>query len=112
MASAYRFSCGSSQAAGAVAADAHAPVPGTRVRLRIIARSMGMRTNLAAEIEDAFGGGPAGSAAARKLFYRPLLNAVARLDSGEARADSGGGRGAAAGPGYQDPGVPCGISSR
>ncbi|HQR78993.1 MAG TPA: bifunctional [glutamine synthetase] adenylyltransferase/[glutamine synthetase]-adenylyl-L-tyrosine phosphorylase [Actinomycetota bacterium] len=60
--------------------------PDREPELRVIARSIGMRSDPAAEIETAY---------ARevlqvrrlheKLFYRPLLNAVARLDSGEAR---------------------------
>ncbi len=60
--------------------------PERESELRIIARSMGMRTEPATEIEEAFAKQVRQVRRLHeKLFYRPLLNAVARLDSGEAR---------------------------
>ena len=66
-------------------------IPDAEDDLRRIARSMGMRTDPVAEL----------TAALRrhrqevrrlheKLFYRPLLNAVARLDAGRGAADARG----------------------
>jgi glutamate-ammonia-ligase adenylyltransferase len=61
-------------------------LPESEADLRRIARSMGMRTDPVAELNQQW------SVHARdarrlheKLFYRPLLNAVARLDGGELR---------------------------
>jgi len=60
--------------------------PDREAELRVIARSMGMRTDPAAEIEAAYAKQVwQVRRLHEKLFYRPLLNAVARLDSGEAR---------------------------
>ncbi len=60
--------------------------PDREPELRVVARSMGMRTNPAVEIEAEFGKQVRQVRRLHeKLFYRPLLNAVARLDSGEAR---------------------------
>lgn len=54
--------------------------------LRVLARSLGFRADPIAELEDHW---KRHAREARrlheKLFYRPLLNAVARLDAGEAR---------------------------
>jgi glutamate-ammonia-ligase adenylyltransferase len=78
--------------------------PDQEQELRIVARSMGMRTDPVAEIEAAF------SKQVRqvrrlheKLFYRPLLNAVARLDSGEARLTPEAAEQRLWALGYQDP---------
>lgn len=61
-------------------------LPERESELRVIARSMGMRTAPATEIEAAFSKQVLQVRRLHeKLFYRPLLNAVARLDSGEAR---------------------------
>jgi glutamate-ammonia-ligase adenylyltransferase len=61
-------------------------LPDREPELRVIARSMGIRTNPAQELETAFGKQVRQVRRLHeKLFYRPLLNAVARLDSGEAR---------------------------
>lgn len=60
--------------------------PEQESELRIIARSMGLRTDPAAQIEQGFAKQVRHVRRLHeKLFYRPLLNAVARLDSGEAR---------------------------
>jgi glutamate-ammonia-ligase adenylyltransferase len=60
--------------------------PDRESELRIIARSMGMRTDPAAELQQAYAKQVRHVRRLHeKLFYRPLLNAVARLDSGEAR---------------------------
>ena len=78
--------------------------PDREAELRIIARSMGMRTDPAAELEQAFG--KQGRQVRRlheKLFYRPLLNAVARLDSGEARLTPEAAEERLRALGYQDP---------
>ena len=61
-------------------------LPDRDAELRVIARSMGIRTNPAQELENAFGKQVRHVRRLHeKLFYRPLLHAVARLDSGEAR---------------------------
>ena len=78
--------------------------PERESELRVIARSMGMRTDPAAEIEDAFGKQVRQVRRLHeKLFYRPLLNAVARLDSGEARLTPEAAEERLRALGYQDP---------
>lgn len=79
-------------------------MPERESELRVIARSMGMRRDPATEIQTAF------AAEVRqvrqlhqKLFYRPLLNAVARLDSGEARLTLAQAGERLRALGYQDP---------
>ncbi|MFN8169645.1 MAG: bifunctional [glutamine synthetase] adenylyltransferase/[glutamine synthetase]-adenylyl-L-tyrosine phosphorylase [Candidatus Nanopelagicales bacterium] len=79
-------------------------IPDAEDDLRRIARSMGLRTDPVAEL----------TAALRrhrqevrrlheKLFYRPLLNAVARLDAGEARLTPEAARQRLEALGYTDP---------
>ena len=61
-------------------------VPGDDAALRRLGRSMGFRSDAKAELLEQW---QRHRVAVRrlheKLFYRPLLNAVARLDSGDAR---------------------------
>nr|MCU0298087.1 bifunctional [glutamine synthetase] adenylyltransferase/[glutamine synthetase]-adenylyl-L-tyrosine phosphorylase [Candidatus Nanopelagicales bacterium] len=78
--------------------------PEREAELRVIARSMGMRSDPASELEQAFA--KQGRQVRRlheKLFYRPLLNAVARLDSGEARLAPEAAEQRLRALGYQDP---------
>jgi [glutamine synthetase] adenylyltransferase / [glutamine synthetase]-adenylyl-L-tyrosine phosphorylase len=78
--------------------------PDREPELRIIARSMGMRTHPAAEIEAAFAKQVRQVRRLHeKLFYRPLLNAVARLDPGEARLTPEAAEERLRALGYQDP---------
>jgi glutamate-ammonia-ligase adenylyltransferase len=78
--------------------------PDQESELRIIARSMGMRADPAREIEDAFAKQVQQVRRLHeKLFYRPLLNAVARLDSGEARLTPEAAQQRLHALGYQDP---------
>ncbi|MEZ5185772.1 MAG: bifunctional [glutamine synthetase] adenylyltransferase/[glutamine synthetase]-adenylyl-L-tyrosine phosphorylase [Candidatus Nanopelagicales bacterium] len=78
--------------------------PDRESELRIVARSMGMRTDPAAEIEAAFAKQVRQVRRLHeKLFYRPLLNAVARLDSGEARLTPEAAEERLRALGYQDP---------
>jgi glutamate-ammonia-ligase adenylyltransferase len=79
-------------------------VPTAVADLRRIARSMGFRTDPAAELVQAW------RRHARevrrlheKLFYRPLLNAVARLDAGEARLTPEAAQARLEALGYADP---------
>jgi [glutamine synthetase] adenylyltransferase / [glutamine synthetase]-adenylyl-L-tyrosine phosphorylase len=61
-------------------------VPTDETDLRRIARSMGFRRDPGAELVEAWGRHAREVRRLHeKLFYRPLLNAVARLDPGEAR---------------------------
>ncbi len=78
--------------------------PDREPELRIVARSMGMRTHPAAEIEAAFAKQVRQVRRLHeKLFYRPLLNAVARLDPGEARLTPEAAEERLRALGYQDP---------
>ncbi len=78
--------------------------PEREQELRIVARSMGMRTDPVAEIEAAFAKQVRQVRRLHeKLFYRPLLNAVARLDSGEARLTPQAAEQRLWALGYQDP---------
>ncbi len=78
--------------------------PDVESELRIVARSMGMRGNPVVEIETAFGKQVRQVRRLHeKLFYRPLLNAVARLDSGEARLTTEAAEQRLRALGYQDP---------
>ena len=78
--------------------------PDVESELRIVARSMGMRGNPVVEIEAAFGKQVRQVRRLHeKLFYRPLLNAVARLDSGEARLTTEAAEQRLRALGYQDP---------
>jgi len=78
--------------------------PDREPELRIVARSMDMRTDPAAEIEAAFAKQVRQVRRLHeKLFYRPLLNAVARLDPGEARLTPEAAEERLRALGYQDP---------
>jgi len=78
--------------------------PDREPELRIVARSMGMRTDPAAEIEAAYAKQVRHVRRLHeKLFYRPLLNAVARLDPGEARLTPEAAEERLRALGYQDP---------
>ncbi len=78
--------------------------PDRAPELRVVARSMGMRKDPAEELEAAFGKQVLQVRRLHeKLFYRPLLNAVARLDSGEARLTPEAAEERLRALGYQDP---------
>jgi glutamate-ammonia-ligase adenylyltransferase len=79
-------------------------VPDSETALRHIARSMGMRTDPVAELTDAWRRHRREVRRLHeKLFYRPLLNAVARLDAGEARLTHEAARQRLEALGYADP---------
>ena len=65
-------------------------VPDDDQALRRLGRSMGFRTDSKQELIDPVAATPVSRSAVciEKLFYRPLLNAVARLDSGDAGSAS------------------------
>lgn len=79
-------------------------VPADAQALRMLGRSMGMRSDPAAELTDAW---QKQRVAVRrlheKLFYRPLLNAVALLRPGEARLSEDAARERLLALGYTDP---------
>ena len=78
--------------------------PERESELRVIARSMGMRIDPVTEIESAYAKQVRQVRRLHeKLFYRPLLNAVARLDSGEARLTPEAAEQRLRALGYQDP---------
>jgi [glutamine synthetase] adenylyltransferase / [glutamine synthetase]-adenylyl-L-tyrosine phosphorylase len=79
-------------------------VPDSDDDLRRIARSMGYRTHPVAELGDALKRHRREVRRLHeKLFYRPLLNAVARLDAGEARLTPEAARERLEALGYADP---------
>jgi len=79
-------------------------VPDSDDDLRRIARSMGYRTHPVAELTDALKRHRREVRRLHeKLFYRPLLNAVARLDAGEARLTPEAARQRLEALGYADP---------
>ena len=79
-------------------------LPERESELRVIARSMGMRRDPVAELAAAFSKQVMQVRRLHeKLFYRPLLNAVARLDSGEARLTPQAAEQRLSALGYQDP---------
>ncbi|MDP4014880.1 MAG: bifunctional [glutamine synthetase] adenylyltransferase/[glutamine synthetase]-adenylyl-L-tyrosine phosphorylase [Candidatus Nanopelagicales bacterium] len=79
-------------------------VPESERDLRRIARSMGMRAHPQAQLESAWGSSALDARRLHeKLFYRPLLQAVARLDSGEARLTPDAARQRLAALGFADP---------
>ncbi len=79
-------------------------LPERETELRVIARSMGMRKDPVAELGAAFSKQVMQVRRLHeKLFYRPLLNAVARLDSGEARLTPQAAEQRLFALGYQDP---------
>ncbi len=79
-------------------------VPDSEVALRHIARSMGMRSDPVVELNDAWKKHRREVRRLHeKLFYRPLLNAVARLDAGEARLTHEAARQRLEALGYVDP---------
>ncbi|MGD9955831.1 MAG: bifunctional [glutamine synthetase] adenylyltransferase/[glutamine synthetase]-adenylyl-L-tyrosine phosphorylase [Candidatus Nanopelagicales bacterium] len=79
-------------------------VPDSEVALRHIARSMGMRTDPVAELTETWKRHRREVRRLHeKLFYRPLLNAVARLDAGEARLTQEAARQRLEALGYVDP---------
>ncbi|MBI1376879.1 MAG: bifunctional [glutamine synthetase] adenylyltransferase/[glutamine synthetase]-adenylyl-L-tyrosine phosphorylase [Frankiales bacterium] len=74
--------------------------------LRRIARSMGYRSDPVAELDKALQGHRREVRRLHeKLFYRPLLNAVARLHAGEARLTSEAARERLEALGFSDPAV-------
>ena len=80
-------------------------VPTDEAELRRIARSMGFRTDPAAELTERWRRhGREVRRLHEKLFYRPLLNAVARLEPGEARLTPEAARARLEALGYADPG--------
>ena len=79
-------------------------VPEADDDLRRIARSMGMRVDPVAELNEAWKRHRRDVRRLHeKLFYRPLLNAVARLDAGEARLTHEAARQRLEALGYNDP---------
>ncbi|HET7901283.1 MAG TPA: bifunctional [glutamine synthetase] adenylyltransferase/[glutamine synthetase]-adenylyl-L-tyrosine phosphorylase [Candidatus Nanopelagicales bacterium] len=79
-------------------------VPDSADDLRRLGRSMGFRTEPAAELTDALKRHRREVRRLHeKLFYRPLLNAVARLDAGEARLTPEAARQRLEALGYADP---------
>ncbi len=79
-------------------------VPTDDAELRRIARSMGFRTNPAAELTELWRRHRHEVRRLHeKLFYRPLLNAVARLQTGEARLTPEAARARLEALGYADP---------
>jgi len=79
-------------------------VPESDEDLRRIARSMGMRADPVTELVDQWRKhGREVRRLHEKLFYRPLLNAVARLDAGEARLTPEAARQRLEALGYSDP---------
>jgi [glutamine synthetase] adenylyltransferase / [glutamine synthetase]-adenylyl-L-tyrosine phosphorylase len=79
-------------------------VPDGADDLRRLARSMGYRTHPVAELSDALRRHRVEVRRLHeKLFYRPLLNAVARLDAGEARLTPEAARQRLEALGYADP---------
>ena len=79
-------------------------VPDNDEDLRRIARSMGMRTDPVRELTDALRRHRMEVRRLHeKLFYRPLLNAVAKLDAGEARLTSEAAQQRLEMLGYSDP---------
>ena len=79
-------------------------IPDTEPDLRRLARSMGMRTDPVAELDAALRRHRLEVRRLHeKLFYRPLLNAVARLDAGEARLTPEAARQRLVALGYTDP---------
>ncbi|MDA8436418.1 MAG: bifunctional [glutamine synthetase] adenylyltransferase/[glutamine synthetase]-adenylyl-L-tyrosine phosphorylase [Actinomycetales bacterium] len=79
-------------------------VPDAEEDLRRIARSMGYRTHPVVELTDALRRHRVEVRRLHeKLFYRPLLNAVARLDAGEARLTAEAARQRLEALGYTDP---------
>ena len=80
-------------------------VPTDEAELRRIARSMGFRSDPAAELTEQWRRhGREVRRLHEKLFYRPLLNAVARLEPGEARLTPEAARARLEALGYADPG--------
>ena len=80
-------------------------VPTDDAELRRIARSMGFRADPAAELTEQWRRhGREVRRLHEKLFYRPLLNAVARLEPGEARLTPEAARARLEALGYADPG--------
>ena len=80
-------------------------VPTDEAELRRIARSMGFRAEPAAELTEQWRRhGREVRRLHEKLFYRPLLNAVARLEPGEARLTPEAARARLEALGYADPG--------
>jgi len=79
-------------------------VPTDEPELRRIARSMGLRANPAAELDSIWRRHRHEVRRLHeKLFYRPLLNAVARLQTGEARLTPEAARARLEALGYADP---------
>ena len=79
-------------------------MPTTDVDLRRVARSMGMRRDPVAELtEQRHRQAVAVRRLHEKLFYRPLLAAVVRLDPGEARLTPAAARDRLVALGYVDP---------
>ena len=79
-------------------------VPTDEADLRRIARSMGFRSDPAAELVEQWRRhGREVRRLHEKLFYRPLLNAVARLEPGEARLTPQAARARLEALGYADP---------
>jgi glutamate-ammonia-ligase adenylyltransferase len=79
-------------------------VPEAEEDLRRIARSMGLRSDPVAELTEAWKRHRREVRRIHeKLFYRPLLNAVARLDAGEARLTPEAARERLEALGYTDP---------
>ena len=79
-------------------------IPDAEDDLRRIARSMGYRTHPVTELSDALRRHRREVRRLHeKLFYRPLLNAVARLDAGEARLTPEAARQRLEALGYTDP---------
>jgi [glutamine synthetase] adenylyltransferase / [glutamine synthetase]-adenylyl-L-tyrosine phosphorylase len=79
-------------------------VPSDEADLRRIARSMGFRSDPAAELTTEWRRhGREVRRLHEKLFYRPLLNAVARLEPGEARLTMEAARARLEALGYEDP---------
>jgi glutamate-ammonia-ligase adenylyltransferase len=79
-------------------------IPDTEPDLRRLARSMGMRTDPVAELDAALRRHRLEVRRLHeKLFYRPLLNAVARLDAGEARLTPEAAQQRLVALGYTDP---------
>lgn len=79
-------------------------VPEEDAELRRLGRSLGMRTDPVVELTETWRRHTREVRRLHeKLFYRPLLNAVARLDAGEARLTPEAARDRLAALGYADP---------
>jgi len=79
-------------------------VPEEEAELRRLGRSLGMRSDPVAELTETWRRHTREVRRLHeKLFYRPLLNAVARLDAGEARLTPDAARDRLAALGYADP---------